>query len=623
MNKLSKNRNSKYLSYLLYIVVIIAIALVALSMRPQAPKYDFTYDSLITQLQTDKDSFDNLKVTPRQTFFVVQGSYTHLNEANKEVTYSFTVSVINTEAEYSKLTDVLDTWANSEYSIVNIYESNIFVDILIQMIPFALIFIAGYFLLSKLGSSFSKAAGDSKAFEFSQSRAKKVTNNRTTFDDVAGAIEEKQELQELVDYLKDPSKFRKMGARFPKGILLIGPPGTGKTLLAKAVAGEAKVGFYFISGSDFVEMFVGVGASRVRDMFKTAKANRPCIIFIDEIDAVGRQRGAGLGGGNDEREQTLNQLLVELDGFEENVGILVLAATNRHDVLDPALLRPGRFDRTINVSLPDRNARIAILKVHARNKRFTSDVNFENIAQRTPGFSGAQLENVINEAAILTVRAGKDIIGNDEIEEAIDRVIGGPAKKSKTMTEKERKLIAYHEAGHTIVGLKLEGSNIVQKVTIIPRGDAGGYVMMTPKDDQFLLTKTELLAKITGYLAGRTSEEVFFHDVTTGAQDDIAQATKIARTMVTELGMSDLGLIKYESNSDEVFLGRDYTSSQKLSSQTANDIDNAVRKIIDGCHQAAKDIIEKYKEIIIKIAEELLVKETLTAEEILLIATKE
>ena len=463
----------------------------------------------------------------------------------------------------------------------------------------------------------SMGGGNNKAFEFGNSRARLEKNQKTRFSDVAGADEEKEELKELVDFLKNPKRFASMGARIPKGVLLVGPPGTGKTLLARSVAGEANVPFYSISGSEFVEMFVGVGAGRVRDMFKKAKQTAPCIIFIDEIDAVGRQRGSGIGGGHDEREQTLNQLLVEMDGFEGKEGIIILAATNRADVLDPALLRPGRFDRQIMVSTPDKKARAEILRVHARNKRFASDVNFDYIASRTPGFSGAELENVLNEAALLAVRLNRTLITMEDIDEAIDRVIGGPAKKSRKYTEKERKLVAYHEAGHAIMGLALEDANRVQKVTIIPRGQAGGYNLMTPKEETYFQTKNQIMASIAGLMGGRVAEEIFFGDITSGAQNDIEQATRLARKMVTEWGMSDLGPIKYDSGENAVFLGRDYTStSNQHSGQIAFEIDQQVRHIIDTCHQDATRIIQENQEKLILIANALLEYETLANEQI-------
>lgn len=463
----------------------------------------------------------------------------------------------------------------------------------------------------------SASNGANSIMSFNKSPARRADNSKVRFADVAGCDEEKAEMVELVEYLKDPKKFTKYGARLPKGVLLIGPPGTGKTLLAKAVAGEAGAPFFSISGSDFVEMYVGVGAGRVRDLFAQAKAAAPCLIFIDEIDAVGRQRGAGLGGGNDEREQTLNQLLVEMDGFEANSGILVIAATNRDDVLDPALRRAGRFDRTITVSLPDKAGREAIFKVHARNKKIDPNVDFAAIAKRTTGFSGADIDNVLNEAAILAVRGNKENIGVAEIDEAIDRRISGPAKSSKGLSEKERKQVAYHEAGHAVIGINLPHSDKVQKITIVPRGNTGGHVLMTPEDDRFLLTKNELIARITGLLGGRTSEEIFFEDVSTGASNDIQEATRLARLMVTEFGMSDLGPIQYERDTGSVFLGRDYASTQKnFSTQVAYEIDKAVREIIEQAHADARKLLEEKKDQVILIAETLLDKETITAEEI-------
>ncbi|MCQ2802276.1 MAG: ATP-dependent zinc metalloprotease FtsH [Bacilli bacterium] len=471
------------------------------------------------------------------------------------------------------------------------------------------------FLFSRLTHSVGGA--NKQAMDFGKSRARRVLDSKVRFKDVAGCDEEKAEMMELVEYLKDPQKFTRFGAKLPKGVLLVGHPGTGKTLLAKAVAGEAGVPFFSISGSDFVEMFVGVGAGRVRDMFANAKKNAPCLVFIDEIDAVGRQRGAGLGGGNDEREQTLNQLLVEMDGFSDNSGIIVIAATNRDDVLDPALLRAGRFDRKITVSLPDKEGRKAIFLVHSRNKKLAPEVNFDAIAERTVGFSGADIENIMNEAAILAVRSNKPCIGMDEIDEAIDRRVAGPAKSSHSMNKHERDIVAHHEAGHAIVGLKLEHSDKVQKITIIPRGNTGGHVRMTPEEDRFLLTKKELEARIVGYLGGRSSEEVFFDDISSGAQNDIEMATRIARMMVTELGMSSLGPIQYERDTGSVFLGRDYTSSQKnFSLATAEQIDSEVKKIIDDAHKLAVSIIKKHKDEVDLIAKTLLKYEQITAEEI-------
>ena len=407
-----------------------------------------------------------------------------------------------------------------------------------------------------------------------------------------------------------------MGARIPKGVLLVGPPGTGKTLLARAVAGEAKVPFFYISGSDFVELFVGVGASRVRDMFKQAKQTAPCLIFIDEIDAVGRERGTGLGGGHDEREQTLNQLLSEMDGFGENEGIIIIAATNRPDVLDPALLRPGRFDRQVTVDLPDVREREEILKVHAKNKVLATSVNLGNLAKRTPGFSGAALENLLNEAALLAVRRNKEAITMAEIDEATDRVLAGPAKLSRKYTEHEKEVVAYHEAGHAVIGIKLSHADVVQKITIIPRGQAGGYNLMMPREETYLSTKTELIERITGLLGGRTSEELKFNEITTGAHNDFEKATKIARAMVTEYGMSDLGLVQLEQQEGGVFLGRDYNKSRNFSNEMAHEIDKEVRKIMDDCHKKAREILMENKDLVKTIAEALLEYETITKEEI-------
>ena len=554
----------------------------------------------------------------------VAGYYLTNDAQNREIRYSFTSSGLLTEANLSYIDTIVKTrttdsgtlyYTNQNYAIINAYESNGFMDWLPTIIFFVLGIGAIIFIFSRLNASVNRS--NNTALDFNKSRARREEVTNVHFDDVAGCDEEKAEMIELVDYLRNPGKYSKFGAKLPKGVLLVGPPGTGKTLLAKAVAGEARVPFYSISGSDFVEMFVGVGAGRVRDMFKKAKQNTPCLIFIDEIDAVGRQRGAGMGGGNDEREQTLNQLLVEMDGFSDNLGIIVIAATNREDVLDPALLRAGRFDRQITVNLPDKQGREEILKVHARNKTISPTVNFKAIAERTVGYSGADLANVLNEAAILAVRENKKEISTKEIDEAIDRQFAGPAKKSKKMSERERQIDAYHEAGHAIIGLKLDGSDVVRKVTIIPRGNTGGHVLMTPQDDYFLMTKTQLLAKNAGLLGGRSSEEIFFSDITTGAHQDIESATRIARLMVTQYGMSSLGPIQYERDQGSVFLGRDYNNTQKnFSNQVAFEVDQEVRKIIDEAHEKALEIIRKYKEDVELIAKALLEKETLNAEDI-------
>ena len=471
------------------------------------------------------------------------------------------------------------------------------------------------FLFSRMSSTVNSS--NRQAMDFNRSRARRVNTSKIKFDDVAGADEEKNEMKELVDYLKEPKKFTKFGAKLPKGVLLVGPPGCGKTLLAKAVAGEAGVPFFSISGSDFVEMFVGVGAGRVRDMFRIAKENAPCLVFIDEIDAVGRQRGAGLGGGNDEREQTLNQLLVEMDGFNDNAGIIVIAATNRDDVLDPALLRAGRFDRKITVSLPDKKGREAIFKVHSRNKVLDDEVNFENLSKRTVGFSGADIENIMNEAAILAIRANREKITVDDIDEAIDRRVAGPAKSSRSLTPHEKEMIAYHESGHAIIGLRYPHSDKVQKITIIPRGNTGGHVRSTPEDDRFTNSKKELIARIVGLMGGRASEEIFCDDISNGASSDIEVATAIARAMVTEWGMSDLGPIQYERNTGSVFLGRDYTNTQKnFSVDTATKIDNEIRKIIDFAHEEALRVIKENKDDVILLAKTLIDHEQITGEEI-------
>ncbi|MFA5470985.1 MAG: ATP-dependent zinc metalloprotease FtsH [Acholeplasmataceae bacterium] len=485
-----------------------------------------------------------------------------------------------------------------------------FWSVLINLVPLILIVVVLFIIFRNANSQ------NNKAFDFAKNRAKLNREKTITFKDVAGVDEEKEEMEELIDFLKAPKKYVDMGARIPKGVLLVGPPGTGKTLLAKAVAGEANVPFFSISGSDFVEMFVGVGASRVRDLFKVAKENSPCILFIDEIDAVGRQRGAGLGGGHDEREQTLNQLLVEMDGFTGNMGIIIIAATNRPDVLDPALLRPGRFDRQITISLPDIRGRAAILKVHARNKKLDPKINLDEFANRIPGFSGADVENLLNEAALLAARDNRTLISEQDLDEAIDRVMMGPAKKSRKYSVDEKKTVAYHEAGHAVIGIKLEDANVVQKVTIIPRGTAGGYNLMTPAEEKFLETKKSLVAKITSYLGGRVAEEIVFDTVTTGAYNDFQIATKIARAMVTEYGMSDLGPVQYESGSGNVFLGRDYFKEKNFSDQVAHEIDSEVRHIITTCFNKAKTIITENRDLLDKIAHFLIEVETLTKADI-------
>ena len=597
-------QRNKLANFLPYLVVILAvISLLGLNMGASSER--ITYYEL--QNVIEKEKVDEVSVSIGTNVTVVKGVY----EKDKQKV-TFTATIPSTSDQIGQVIKNLGN-ESTKLTIVDADASNIFLETVASIIPFILFAVFAVWMLNRMNGA---NGANAKAFEFSKSRAKLEGKIRVRFSDVAGCDEEKQEMAEIIDYLKYPKKFEKMGARIPKGILLSGHPGTGKTLLAKAVAGEANVPFYSISGSDFVEMFVGVGASRVRDMFKKAQQTAPCIIFIDEIDAVGRQRGAGFGGGHDEREQTLNQLLVEMDGMEENTGVVVIAATNRPDVLDPALLRAGRFDRQITVALPDRKGREAILHVHARNKKFVKDLDLGALAKRTPGFSGADLENVLNEAAILAVRENKDEIGMKQIDEAIDRVMMGPAKVSRTYDDKTKKLVAYHESGHAIIGLFLENAQVVQKVTIIPRGQAGGYNLMTPKEEKMMHTKNDLLDTITSYMGGRTAEELFFDDITTGASNDIQNATNIAKDMVTLYGMSDLGPIKYNAGNENVFLGRDYNQPNNVSGEVAYEIDQEVRKIINTCHTKARQIIEAHKTELETIAHALMEYETLTAEQI-------
>ena len=564
-----------------------------------------SYDEFIKELSDNQ--IDELTIVPktRSETYEITGKLKDYEE-----TESFKLSLPMSDEFLSKITDSADK-NKFKLTVEKDPEASEWLALIVEIVPLLLLVGATFWLFTR------QIGGNNKSMDFGKSRAKLLEDGtKTNFKDVAGLTEEKEEVKELIDFLKNPKKFQAMGARIPKGILLVGPPGTGKTLLARAVAGEAKVPFYYISGSDFVELFVGIGASRVRDMFKQAKMNAPCLIFIDEIDAVGRQRGTGLGGGHDEREQTLNQLLTEMDGFGPHEGIIVIAATNRPDVLDPALLRPGRFDRQVTVGLPDKNARVEILKVHARNKILDKDITLEYLAKRTPGFSGADLENLLNEAALLTVRRNKKAITMEEIDEATDRVIMGPAKITKKYTEKEKRTVAYHEAGHAVVGLKLEGANDVQKITIIPRGQAGGYTMMTPKEETFNYTKDELLESICGLLGGRVAEEVEFKEITTGAHDDFKKATKIARSMVTEYGMSKLGPMMLEEPSGNTFLGRDYTKNRNVSDIVAHEIDEEMRSIINECYEKTKKIIKENKNLLDLIANTLLEEETITKEQI-------
>lgn len=566
---------------------------------------DLTYDEFIDVM--NKGEIEELELVARANAYTYEVTGVLKDYKDNE---SFFVRLPLSDEVMKKIVIASDE-QGFKFTTVPDPDSSTVLLFVVNVLPIVLLIAGAFWFLTR------QMAGNKSSLDFGKSRARLNSDkNKVTFKDVAGLKEEKEEVKELIDFLKNPKKFQKLGARIPKGVLLFGPPGTGKTLLAKAVAGEANVPFYFISGSDFVELFVGVGASRVRDMFQQAKRNAPCLIFIDEIDAVGRQRGTGLGGGHDEREQTLNQLLTEMDGFGANEGIIIIAATNRPDVLDPALLRPGRFDRQVTVNLPDIKERQEILAVHAKNKTLAKGITLANLAKRTPGFSGADLENLLNEAALLAVRRNKESITMSEIDEATDRVLMGPAKTSRKYSENDRKLVAYHEAGHAVIGLKLKNANDVQKVTIIPRGSAGGYNMMVPSEEKLCSTKTDLLEEIVGLLGGRTAEEITFGEITTGAHNDFEKATKIARAMVCEYGMSDLGPLQFEQQDGSVFLGRDYNKSQHFSNEVANEIDMEMRKIINSCHDRATEIINKNKDLLKLIAEALLEYETLTKEQI-------
>ena len=592
----------KWLNYLPTIFILsIVLSLVFYSSQGSTVQMNYTqFEKIVDEVDFKKSS-----MTISSTVIHLEGTY----EQNSK-TVGYKVIVPRTEKNIEKLEKSLQR-NGGKLTVEDPNQGSVWISILSQIIPFLIIAVFFYFMFAKMGGG-----GNNKAFEFAKSKARVESNVKVRFKDVAGCEEEKEEVKEIIDYLRSPKKFTDMGAHIPKGILMVGPPGTGKTLLAKAVAGEANVPFFSISGSDFVEMFVGTGASRVRDMFKTAQKSAPCIIFIDEIDAVGRQRGAGMGGGNDEREQTLNQLLVEMDGMTDNAGIVVIAATNRPDVLDPALLRSGRFDRRVTVSLPDIKGREAILQVHARNKKLVSDVSLANLAKRTPGFSGADLANVLNEGAILAVRKNESKVTMTDLDEAIDRVMMGPAKKSKKYTEKDKILVAYHEAGHAVIGLKLEDADMVQKVTIIPRGDAGGYNLMTPREEKYFHRKSEFIAQITGLLGGRTAEEIQFGEISAGAVNDIEKLTEIAKNMVRVYGMSSLGPIQYADPQGNVFLGRDYTKGSDYSAGVAAEIDKEVRAIVDECHENCRKILTENKDLLDLIANNLYEHETLTNEEI-------
>ena len=604
MNIKRTKKTMNFMPYLLLMLVIVGSYLFLNTLGTKVN--NLSYTELTTELNNDKVT--EIAVTPKSGagVYIITGKLKGYSK-----TESFNVTVPYTDTVISSLYEIAESKGLKVETNTN-PENSAWITILINFVPILLFGVLAYMMLVRLGN------GNKGTFDFGKSKAKLAEENgRKTFKDVAGLKEEKEEVQELIDFLKNPKKFTKMGARIPKGVLLVGPPGTGKTLLARAVAGEAKVPFFYISGSDFVELFVGVGASRVRDMFKQAKQTAPCLIFIDEIDAVGRERGTGLGGGHDEREQTLNQLLSEMDGFGENEGIIILAATNRPDVLDPALLRPGRFDRQVTVNKPDVKEREEILSVHAKNKVLNSSVNLKHIAERTPGYSGADLENLLNEAALLAVRRNKDSIGMDEIDEASDRVLMGPAKTSRKVTEYEKKIVAYHEAGHAVSGIVLPNGEEVHKITIIPRGMAGGYTQMLPKEERTLVyTKKELEEQIITLLSGRASEETYMKEISTGASDDLKRATKIARSMVTEYGMSSLGPMQFEHRSESVFLGRDYNKTKDFSDQVALQIDQEVKKIIESCYAEAKKIVAKEKKLIDVLAQTLIEKETLTKEEI-------
>ncbi len=604
--KYMKKKDNALMAMMPYIILaIVLIGSLFIANRGSNVEHKITTGELISEIQNEKVTEITITPNSNDSIYYVTGKLDGYEEHE-----SFKAKVISEEIElvtkYAEEKQIKDYETNKDPG------SNSFVYILVNILPMVIIIVVAFILFNKL------AAGNNKSMDFGRSRAKlSEDGGQVRFTDVAGLKEEKEEVKELIDFLKNPKKFQKLGARIPKGVLLVGPPGTGKTLLAKAVAGEANVPFFYISGSDFVELFVGVGASRVRDMFKQAKQSAPCLIFIDEIDAVGRQRGSGIGGGHDEREQTLNQLLTEMDGFGANEGIIIIAATNRPDVLDPALLRPGRFDRQVTVSLPDAREREEILAVHAKNKTFAKDVNLENVSQRTPGFSGADLENLLNEAALLAVRRDKTNITMEEIDEATDRVLLGPAKTSRRITEKEKRLVAIHEAGHAVIGLKLQDAQEVHKITIIPRGMAGGYTMMLPKEEKMgIMTREELISQITGLLGGRAAEEIFLGEITTGASDDFKKATKIARSMVTKYGMSDLGLAQLETESEGVFLGRDYTKQKDFSDQVALEIDNEVRNILEDCYKNTKKLLSKHETLVLLIADALMKHETLTKEQI-------
>ena len=617
----TNNNRQTFRNGLMYIMIFVAIiGLVSwFNQGSNGQTTEISYTQFVQELK--KGDIKEIKMQYANSVYTITGEYKEAKENSNTTskglalfdkrsskTSSFKTVVLPNDGTVIEINNAAQQ-AGTQITTLPESQSGIWLSLFLQLvIPIAIF----GFLMYNVFSSQMGQGGPRGVMNFGRSKATDQKQKvKVRFSDVAGAEEEKQELVEVVEFLKDPRKFTALGARIPAGVLLEGPPGTGKTLLAKAVAGEANVPFFSISGSEFVEMFVGVGASRVRDLFENAKKNAPAIIFIDEIDAVGRQRGTGMGGGHDEREQTLNQLLVEMDGFEGTEGVIVIAATNRSDVLDPALLRPGRFDRQVLVGRPDVKGREAILKVHARNKKLAKEVDLKVIAQQTPGFSGAELENLLNEAALVAARRDKKAIDKLDVDEAHDRVIAGPAKKDRAISEKERKMVAFHEAGHTIVGMVLSDARVVHKVTIVPRGRAGGYAIMLPKEDRFLMTKKELFEQVVGLLGGRAAEEFIFNEKTTGASNDFEQATGIVRSMITEYGMYDeLGTVQYEGN-HQVFIGRDYGQTKAYSDQVAFEIDNAVRSIMKEAYAQALQILEEHKEQLTLIAEKLLELETL------------
>ncbi|WP_117275801.1 ATP-dependent zinc metalloprotease FtsH [Mycoplasmopsis edwardii] len=613
-------KNKKLVAWLsILVLIVIGIVLYFTLFKKTGPQ-ELSINELVSRIQlsanddSDKIYFESIVFNPFKN--EITTLYVKDTTRVSYITYGKLVEVKEYLSEPNKaILDALKSGSNSGYlTSVSAPEQSIFVSILISLIPTILIVI----VLWLLYRSQSKMMNGQGGGVFGDKSPAQIINSDKKFSDVAGNKEPIEEISEIVDYLKNPKRYEEAGARMPRGILLGGPPGTGKTLLAKATAGEANVPFYFVSASNFVELFVGMGAKRVRQVISEARKNAPAIVFIDELDAIGRTRGSGIGGGHDEREQTLNQLLVEMDGIKENSGLLFIAATNRTDVLDPALTRPGRFDRVITVGLPDIKEREEILKLHAKGKRFAQDVVFSNIAKRTPGFSGAQLENVINEAVLLSVRERKQVITLDIIDEAIDRVMSGPAKKSRTITRDELTSVAYHEAGHAVVGIKVPGGNKVQKITIIPRGQAGGYNLMMPEKEKYNYSKSELLATIASFMGGRAAEEIIYgaENISTGASDDINKATTIARRMVTEFGMSDLGPIKYQDESGSPFLGKTLATSSSISNQISHEIDLEVRKIIMEAKNLAYNIIQENRELFELIKTLLLEKETIISEEI-------